>query len=91
MDSVHGRADRGIDVASTRDFYAFSECSMRVWRDSTSVRLLESALVDVGIDVKYARATAEEEEEEEEVDDEADEDEAEDEEIDVAAPDDDII
>src|SRR6188508_2094787 len=36
--------------------------------------LLESALVDVGIDLKYARAEAEEEEDEAEVDDDADAD-----------------
>ena len=52
--------------------------------------LLESALVDVGIDLKYARATAEEEEEEEETEDEVD-DEVEEEDIDVSAPDDDIL
>jgi hypothetical protein len=87
IEEIERRIDSG-------DFYDFLSEMLDEWSGEDVdelFELLESALVDVGIDVKYARATAEEEEEEEEVDDEADEDEAEDEEIDVAAPDDDII
>ena len=86
IEEVERRIDSG-------DFYDFLSEMLDEWggEDVDELfELLESALVDVGIDLKYARATAEEEEEEEEVDDEVDDD-AEEDEIDVAAPDDDII
>jgi hypothetical protein len=58
--------------------------------------LLESGLVDVGIDLKYARATAEEEEEEEEPeteeeDDDDEEDDEVEEDIDVVGGEDDLL
>jgi hypothetical protein len=86
IEEVERRIDSG-------DFYDFLSEMLDEWggEDVDELfELLESALVDVGIDLKYARATAEEEEEEEEVDEEVDED-VEEDEIDVAAPDDDII
>jgi len=86
IEEVERRIDSG-------DFYDFLSEMLDEWggEDVDELfELLESALVDVGIDLKYARATAEEEEEEEETDEEVDED-VEEDEIDVAAPDDDII
>ena len=88
IEEVERRIDSG-------DFYDFLSEMLDEWggEDVDELfELLESALVDVGIDVKYARATAEEEEEEEEeTDDEADDDEADEDVDDVTAPDDDII
>ena len=86
IEEVERRIDSG-------DFYDFLSEMLDEWggEDVDELfELLESALVDVGIDLKYARATAEEEEEEEETDEEVDED-VEEDDIDVAAPDDDII
>ena len=86
IEEIERRIDSG-------DFYDFLSEMLDEWSGEDVdelFELLESALVDVGIDLKYARATAEEEEEEEEVDEEADE-EAEEDDIDVSAPDDDIL
>ena len=86
IEEVERRIDSG-------DFYDFLSEMLDEWggEDVDELfELLESALVDVGIDLKYARATAEEEEEEEEVDD-SDDDDAEEDDIDVSAPDDDIL
>jgi len=86
IEEIERRIDSG-------DFYDFLSEMLDEWSGEDVdelFELLESALVDVGIDVKYARATAEEEEEEEEVDDEVDDD-VEEEDVDVSAPDDDIL
>ena len=86
IEEVERRIDSG-------DFYDFLSEMLDEWggEDVDELfELLESALVDAGIDLKYARATAEEEEEEEEPEEEVDED-VEEDDIDVAAPDDDII
>lgn len=86
IEEIERRIDSG-------DFYDFLSEMLDEWSGEDVdelFELLESALVDVGIDLKYARAAVEEEEEEEEVDEEVDE-EAEEDDIDVAAPDDDII
>ena len=86
IEEIERRIDSG-------DFYDFLSEMLDEWSGEDVdelFELLESALVDVGIDIKYARATAEEEEEEEEVDDEVD-DEVEEEVDDVTAPDDDIL
>jgi hypothetical protein len=86
IEEIERRIDSG-------DFYDFLSEMLDEWSGEDVdelFELLESALVDVGIDVKYARATAEEEEEEEETEDEV-EDEVEEEDIDVSAPDDDIL
>jgi hypothetical protein len=88
IEEIERRIDSG-------DFYDFLSEMLDEWSGEDVdelFELLESALVDVGIDVKYARATAEEEEEEEEeADDDAEEDEADEDVDDVTAPDDDII
>ncbi|MDB4977677.1 MAG: Phage protein [Myxococcaceae bacterium] len=89
IEEVERRIDSG-------DFYDFLSEMLDEWggEDVDELfELLESALVDVGIDVKYARTTVgEEEEEEEEADDEEESDDEVDEEVDdVVAPDDDII
>lgn len=89
IEEVERRIDSG-------DFYDFLSEMLDEWggEDVDELfELLESALVDVGIDVKYARATVgeEEEEEEEETDDETDDEEVDEEVDDVVAPDDDII
>ena len=86
IEEIERRIDSG-------DFYDFLSEMLDEWSGEDVdelFELLESALVDVGIDLKYARATAEEEEEEEEVDEEVEED-AEEDEIDVSAPDDDSL
>ena len=86
IEEIERRIDSG-------DFYDFLSEMLDEWSGEDVdelFELLESALVDVGIDVKYARATAEEEEEEEEVDDEVDDD-VEEEDVDATAPDDDIL
>jgi len=91
IEEIERRIDSG-------DFYDFLSEMLDEWSGEDVdelFELLESALVDVGIDLKYARATAEEEEEEEEA--EADEEEEEDDEVDeedtddVGAPDDDLL
>jgi hypothetical protein len=89
IEEVERRIDSG-------DFYDFLSEMLDEWggEDVDELfELLESALVDVGIDVKYARATAEEEEEEEEEETEEDEsdDEVDEEVDDVVTPDDDIL
>ncbi len=88
IEEIERRIDSG-------DFYDFLSEMLDEWSGEDVdelFELLESALVDVGIDVKYARATAEEEEEEEEeADDDADEEESDDDVDDVSAPDDDIL
>jgi hypothetical protein len=89
IEGVERRIDSG-------DFYDFLSEMLDEWggEDVDELfELLESALVDVGIDVKYARATTgeEEEEEEEETEDEESDDEVDEEVDDVVAPDDDII
>jgi hypothetical protein len=86
IEEIERRIDSG-------DFYDFLSEMLDEWSGEDAdelFELLESALVDVGIDLKYARAIAEEEEEEEETDDEVD-DEVEDDEVDISAPDDDIL
>lgn len=92
IEEIERRIDSG-------DFYDFLSEMLDEWSGEDVdelFELLESALVDVGIDLKYARATAEEEEEEEaEADDdeeeESDDDDAEDDVDDVGAPDDDLL
>jgi hypothetical protein len=91
IEEIERRIDSG-------DFYDFLSEMLDEWSGEDVdelFELLESALVDVGIDLKYARATAEEEEEEEaetEEDDEEEEDDDEEEDVDdVVAPDDDIL
>lgn len=88
IEEIERRIDSG-------DFYDFLSEMLDEWSGEDVdelFELLESALVDVGIDLKYARATAEEEEEEEEEtetdDDESDDDDDVD---DVGAPDDDLL
>src|SRR4051794_828024 len=78
IEEVERRIDSG-------DFYDFLSEMLDEWggEDVDELfELLESALVDVGIDVKYARATAEEEEEEEEETEEDESDDEVDEEVD---------
>lgn len=90
IEEIERRIDSG-------DFYDFLSEMLDEWSGEDVdelFELLESALVDVGIDLKYARATAEEEEEEEEGadedEDEGDED-VDDDDADVGAPDDDLL
>lgn len=86
IEEIERRIDSG-------DFYDFLSEMLDEWSGEDVdelFELLESALVDVGIDLKYARAAVEEEEEEEEVEEDVDE-EVEEDDIDVSAPDDDII
>jgi hypothetical protein len=88
IEEIERRIDSG-------DFYDFLSEMLDEWSGEDVdelFELLESALVDVGIDVKYARATAEEEEEEEEeTEDEETDDEVDEEVDDVVTPDDDIL
>jgi hypothetical protein len=88
IEEIERRIDSG-------DFYDFLSEMLDEWSGEDVdelFELLESALVDVGIDVKYARATAEEEEEEEEeTEEETEEEETDDDVDDVSAPDDDIL
>jgi hypothetical protein len=92
VEEIERRIDSG-------DFYDFLSEMLDEWSGEDLdelFELLESALVDVGIDLKYARAGAVEEEEEEEEaeddDDDADDDEEEEEEEgDVGGPEDDLI
>jgi len=91
VEEIERRIDSG-------DFYDFLSEMLDEWSGEDLdelFELLESALVDVGIDLKYARANAEEEEEEEEEteeDDDAEEDDEEEEEDgDVGTPEDDLI
>src|SRR5688572_18863325 len=92
IEEIERRIDSG-------DFYDFLSEMLDEWSGEDVdelFELLESALVDVGIDLKYARATAEEEEEEEaEADDdeeeESDDDDVEEDDVDVGAPDDDLL
>jgi hypothetical protein len=88
IEEIERRIDSG-------DFYDFLSEMLDEWSGEDVdelFELLESALVDVGIDVKYARATAEEEEEEEEeTEDDDSDDEVDDEVDDVVTPDDDIL
>lgn len=89
IEEIERRIDSG-------DFYDFLGEMLDEWSGDDVdelFELLESALVDVGIDLKYARAEAEEEEEEEseeEGDDDDDDDDV-DEDVDVGAPDDDLL
>lgn len=86
IEEIERRIDSG-------DFYDFLSEMLDEWSGDDVdelFELLESALVDVGIDLKYARAGADEEEEEEEGEGDEDEDEGDDD-IDVGAPDDDIL
>jgi len=90
VEEIERRIDSG-------DFYDFLSEMLDEWSGDDVdelFELLESALVDVGIDLKYARTTgAEEEEEEEEVeaDDDEEEEEEEDDDADTTAPDDEIL
>src|SRR5688572_12936709 len=90
IEEIERRIDSG-------DFYDFLSEMLDEWGGDDVdelFELLESALVDVGIDLKYARAEVEEEEEEDagdaDVDDEED-DEEEDDDVDTGAPDDDLL
>jgi hypothetical protein len=86
IEEIERRIDSG-------DFHDFLSEMLDEWSGEDVeelFELLESALVDVGIDLKYARAAAEEEEEEEEPEEDVDE-EVEEDDIDVSAPDDDIL
>jgi hypothetical protein len=92
IEEIERRIDSG-------DFYDFLSEMLDEWSGEDVdelFELLESALVDVGIDLKYARATAEEEEEEEEAEsddeeEESDDDDVDDDDVDVGAPDDDLL
>lgn len=89
VEEIERRIDSG-------DFYDFLSEMLDEWSGDDVdelFELLESALVDVGIDVKYARASTDEEEEEEEAetDDDDDEEDEEDEDVDAGTPDDEII
>jgi hypothetical protein len=88
IEEIERRIDSG-------DFYDFLSEMLDEWSGEDLdelFELLESALVDVGIDLKYARTTTEEEEEEEETDaDDADDDDEEEEDEVVGTPDDDIL
>ncbi len=87
IEEIERRIDSG-------DFYDFLSEMLDEWSGEDVdelFELLESALVDVGIDIKYARATAEEEEEEEETEEDEVDEEVEEDDIDVSAPDDDIL
>jgi len=89
IEEIERRIDSG-------DFYDFLSEMLDEWSGEDVdelFELLESALVDVGIDLKYARATVEEDEEEEEEDagsEEEDED-VEEDELDVGGGEDDLI
>jgi hypothetical protein len=90
IEEIERRIDSG-------DFYDFLSEMLDEWGGDDVdelFELLESALVDVGIDLKYARAEVEEEEEEDagdaDVDDEEDDEEEEDD-VDTGAPDDDLL
>src|SRR5262245_64849317 len=70
IEEIERRIDSG-------DFYDFLSEMLDEWSGDDVdelFELLESALVDVGIDLKYARAEAEEEEEEADTDADADDD-----------------
>ena len=90
IEEIERRIDSG-------DFYDFLSEMLDEWSGDDVdelFELLESALVDVGIDLKYARAEAEEEEEDDAGDADVDEDEDEDDEdddVDTGAPDDDLL
>jgi hypothetical protein len=90
IEEIERRIDSG-------DFYDFLSEMLDEWSGEDVdelFELLESALVDVGIDLKYARATAEEEEEEEEeteTEEEDSDDDDDDDVDDVGAPDDDLL
>jgi hypothetical protein len=89
VEEIERRIDSG-------DFYDFLSEMLDEWSGDDVdelFELLESALVDVGIDLKYARTTGEEEEEEEDAegDDEGEGDEDDDEDVDAGAPDDEIL
>lgn len=89
VEEIERRIDSG-------DFYDFLSEMLDEWSGDDVdelFELLESALVDVGIDVKYARASTDEEEEEEEAetDDDDDDEDEEDEDVDAGTPDDEII
>jgi hypothetical protein len=91
IEEIERRVDSG-------DFYDFLSEMLDEWSGEDLdelFELLEAALVDIGIDLKYARTTAgaeeEEEEEEEADDDDDDEDDAEEDDVDVTTPDDDLI
>jgi hypothetical protein len=90
IEEIERRIDSG-------DFYDFLSEMLDEWSGDDVdelFELLESALVDVGIDLKYARAEVEEEEEEDagdaDVDDEEEDDDEEDD-VDTGAPDDDLL
>jgi hypothetical protein len=90
VEEIERRIDSG-------DFYDFLSEMLDEWSGEDMdelFELLESALVDVGIDLKYARTTGEEEEEEEEAEADEDDDDADDEDEadeDAPASDDEIL
>jgi hypothetical protein len=82
VEEIERRIDSG-------DFYDFLSEMLDEWSGEDVdelFELLESALVDVGIDLKYARTTSEEEEEEDEAEVDDDDDDADDDEDDADAP-----
>jgi hypothetical protein len=92
IEEVERRIDGG-------DFYDFLSELLDEWSGDDVdelFELLESSFADAGVELKYARADAEEEEEEEPEVDDADDEEEEDEEddeddVEVVTPDDDLI
>jgi hypothetical protein len=82
VEEIERRIDSG-------DFYDFLSEMLDEWSGEDVdelFELLESALVDVGIDLKYARTTGEEEEEEDEAEPDEDDDEGDDDDEDADAP-----
>ncbi|MFT3928235.1 MAG: hypothetical protein QM778_37250 [Myxococcales bacterium] len=89
VEEIERRIDSG-------DFYDFLSEMLDEWSGEDVdelFELLESALVDVGIDLKYARTTGEEEEEEEEAeaDDDEDDDDGDEDDADAPASDDELL
>lgn len=88
IEEIERRIDSG-------DFYDFLSELLDEWSGDDVDELFEllaSALVDVGIDLKYARAAADEEEEEEVEETEADDDDDDgDDDVEVVTPDDESL
>lgn len=87
VEEIERRIDSG-------DFYDFLSEMLDEWSGDDVdelFELLESALVDVGIDLKYARASTDDEEEDDESEADDDEDDEDDEDVDAGAPDDEIL
>ncbi len=87
VEEIERRIDSG-------DFYDFLSEMLDEWSGEDVdelFELLESALVDVGIDLKYARTTGEEEEEEDESEADDEDDDEDDDGDDATASDDEIL